>query len=111
MSRRGSIASPRSRREGSILFLRRLLRVAFFIEVGLLLVVLPWSAFWERNYFAQVWPAVDALVANPFVRGAISGLGFVNLFAGVAEIAPVFAERARHDVALADRADTPQVGR
>jgi len=111
MSRRGSIASPRSRRGGSILVLRCLLRVAFFIEMGLLLVVLPWSGFWERNYFAQIWPTVDALVANPFIRGAVSGLGFVNLFAGAAELVPVFAERARHDVVIGDGADTPQVGR
>lgn len=88
------------------MFLRRLLYVAFFIEVGLLLVVLPWSGFWERNYFVQAWPAFGAIVMNNFVRGAISGLGLVNLFAGFAELAPVFAVRGRHGVPLGDRADT-----
>ena len=33
------------------LMLKRLLLVAYFIEVGLLLVLVPWSPFWERNYF------------------------------------------------------------
>ena len=33
--------------------MRRLIYVAFFLEVGLLLIVLPWSAFWDRNYFAD----------------------------------------------------------
>lgn len=81
--------------------------MAFFIEVGLLLVVLPWLGFWERNYFAQAWPAFGAIVTNNFVRGAISGLGLVNLFAGFAEIVPVFAVRAGRDVSIGDGADTP----
>ena len=71
-----------------------------------MLVVIPWSAFWEHNYFAQAWPALGAFVGNNFVRGAISGLGFVNLFAGFAEIVPIFAGRARSDAPLGDRADT-----
>ena len=33
------------------LMLKRLLLVVYFIEVGLLLVLVPWSPFWERNYF------------------------------------------------------------
>lgn len=73
--------------------LRRLLVVAFFIEVGLLLIVLPWSTFWERNYFASLWPALRLALANDFVRGAVSGLGVLNLAAGFSELAPVFAPR------------------
>jgi polyferredoxin len=83
--------------------------VAFFIEVGILLIVLPWSGYWERNYFAQAWPAFGALVTNNFARGAISGLGLVNLVAGFAELVPIFAGRPRHDVPLGDGVD-PQVG-
>ena len=84
--------SPGSRREGSPLF-RRLLFVAFFIEVGLLLLVLPWSTFWERNYFAYLVPILQPFIANNFVRGAVSGLGILNLLAGLAELAPVFTPR------------------
>ena len=51
-------------------------------EYGLLLVLVPWSPFWERNYFADAWPLVRLVVTNNFVRGAISGLGVVNLIAG-----------------------------
>ncbi len=91
--------------EGKALF-RRLVLVAFFIEVGLLLIVLPWSSFWERNYFMQAAPALHAFCTNHFVRGAISGLGVVNLFAGFAEMIPIFVVRARHDVPFGDEADT-----
>ena len=73
--------------------MRRLLFVAFFVEVGLLLIVLPWSSFWERNYFAFVWPVLLPLIKNNFVRGAVSGLGVLNLLAGFSELAFVFTAR------------------
>ena len=81
-----SIALPRCRPEGSAL-IRRLVYVAFFLEVGLLLVVLPWSGFWEHNYFVVEWPPLEPLVTNNFVRGAVTGLGLVNLYAGFADLA------------------------
>jgi hypothetical protein len=60
----------------------------------LLLVVLPWSAFWDhRNYFALTWPTLRFFLSNNFVRGAITGLGVVNLVAGFADLALVFATR------------------
>jgi hypothetical protein len=80
--------------------------VALFLEVGLLLIVLPWSSFWERNYFVYVWPALRPALMNDFVRGAVTGLGFVNLFAGFAELAPVFALREPAEVPVPDRADS-----
>ncbi len=73
----------------------RLLFVAYFIEVGLLLVVVPWSAFWEHNYFAHAVPAIGAVMRNAFVRGAVSGLGFVSLAAGVVELVSLLPGR-RH---------------
>ena len=74
--------------------LRRLLLVTFFIEIGLLLIVLPWSVFWERNYFGALWPGLVPFLTNDFVRGAVSGLGVLNLLAGLSELAPVFV---RHE--------------
>ena len=59
--------------------------------MGLLLIVLPWSEFWERNYFAQNWPVLRPFVNNSFVRGAISGLGLINLMVGASELAPIFS--------------------
>ena len=73
--------------------IRRLLLVAFFIEVGLLLIVLPWSDFWETNYFASLWPSLLPVMMNDFVRGAVSGIGFLNLGSGVAELVAIFILR------------------
>jgi hypothetical protein len=75
-----------------------LIYVAFFLEVGLLLIVLPWSPFWDRNYFASAWPVLQLLLTNNFFRGAVTGLGFVNLYAGFADLALVFAAREHRDV-------------
>lgn len=96
MSTRASIGSPRFRPGGSVL-IRRLVYVAFFLEVGLLLVVLPWSAFWEHNYFVLEWPVLEPIVSNNFVRGAVTGLGLVNLYAGFADLANIFAAREQQE--------------
>lgn len=73
----------------------RLLLVAYFIEVGLLLTIAPWTGFWDRNYFAQTVPAIGAIATNFFVRGAVSGLGLVNVAAGLSELLSVFSSRGR----------------
>ncbi len=65
----------------------------FFIEVGLLLIVLPWSAFWERNYFVYTWPALEPLFTSPYFRGGVSGVGLLNLVSGFAEMGAVFGSR------------------
>lgn len=85
------------RPEGSDL-VRRLVFVAFFLEVGLLLIVLPWSSFWEHNYFVLEWPVLEPLITNNFVRGAVTGLGLVNLYAGFSDLAHVFAAREHHEM-------------
>ena len=64
--------------------------MAFFVEVGLLLIVLPWLPYWDRNYFAYAWPPLRLVLINDFVRGAVSGLGVLNLAAGLSELVPVF---------------------
>jgi len=81
--------------------------VAYFLEVGLLLMVLPWSAYWEHNYFAEAWPVLAPLITNHFVRGGVTGLGLVNLVAGVSELAPVFSAREPKDARLRPAVGSP----
>lgn len=82
--------------------------MAFFLEVGLLLLVLPWSAFWEQNYFAGIWSWTRVLFANNFVRGAVSGVGLVNLCAGFADLALVFDARERREIPTHDTTGQPR---
>lgn len=69
--------------------------------------MLPWSGFWENNYFAVAWPPLQTLLTNNFVRGAVTGLGVVNLVAGFADLALLFAARDRHDVSVPGGAGPP----
>jgi len=91
---------------------RRLLFIAFFLEVGLLLLVVPWSAYWDRNYFAQWSPLLKTVITNNFVRGAVSGLGLVNLGAGLGELVSLFLARrqARDDGPPSLRMRGPALG-
>jgi len=72
---------------------RRLVLVVLFFEVGVVLIFLPWSAFWDRNYFAQLVPSLHAAITNNFFRGAVSGLGVINVVAGFAELVSVMFAR------------------
>ena len=64
----------------------RLLLTAFFFEAGLVLVLVPWSMYWEQNYFVQALPMIEPFLTSHYVRGAVSGLGLLNLLAGLVEI-------------------------
>jgi hypothetical protein len=68
----------------------RLLLVGIFLEVGAVLLVVPWTGYWDRNYFASVLPLVHSFITNNFVRGAVSGLGVLNLLAGIVELTALF---------------------
>ena len=73
--------------------MKRLLVIGFFFEIGFVLIVVPWSAFWDRNYFALLLPQLETLITNNVFRGAISGLGLVNVLAGLADLVSLLAAR------------------
>ena len=55
----------------------------------------PWSAFWEHNRFAEAQPAIEALVGNAYIRGAVSGIGVITALAGLAELGALIMRRRR----------------
>jgi hypothetical protein len=60
----------------------RVLRIVIllvWLEFGLVLVLVPWSEIWEANYFLYQYPGFGFFAKNPFLRGAISGLGVLNV--------------------------------
>ena len=62
--------------------MNRILRVVLILlcfEMGVLLVFLPWSNAWESNYFLNRFPMLIRYALNPSVRGAISGLGLLDI--------------------------------
>ncbi|HWP44977.1 MAG TPA: hypothetical protein VNO14_17170 [Blastocatellia bacterium] len=76
------------------------LTIIFFIlicfEIGFLLIILPWLSYpypyWNENYilFWAVeklgWPALGRFLTSGYVRGAVTGIGLLNVILGIREI-------------------------
>ena len=61
--------------------------IAFCLEIGLFLLIFPWTEYWESNYLSSLAPAaLRHYWDNMYVRGAISGLGVLNLCISLVEI-------------------------
>ena len=63
-----------------------MLFIAYFLEAGLVLAGVPWLAYWDNNVFAATLPKLHLVLQSNFVRGAVSGVGLINLVAGFAEL-------------------------
>jgi len=60
--------------------------VLFCIELGLALVVLPWLPdYWFSGAWLAPWPELRRLLLSGFVRGAVSGLGLLDIWLGIME--------------------------
>jgi hypothetical protein len=74
------------------------LTILFFIlicfEIGLLLTILPWLSYppWHENYLLFLLAdklhltGLSRLMTSGYVRGAVTGLGLLNLWIGILEI-------------------------
>jgi hypothetical protein len=69
--------------DNSLFMLNRILRILLLVvwlEFGLLLILLPWSDYWQSNYFLIHFPDLGSIMRSPYLRGAVSGLGVLNVF-------------------------------
>ena len=57
-------------------------------------MLIPWSAFWDRNYFVEAWSSAGKLLTSNYTRGAITGLGLVNVWSALAELADLFGGKS-----------------
>lgn len=62
------------------------LLVVTCIYIGLAVVILPWTPYWQDNHFFSVLPErwVDWLQLGA-VRGVVSGLGLLDIWIGLSE--------------------------
>jgi hypothetical protein len=65
--------------------LASLLSFVSSLLVGLVLVVAPWTTLWDANYLLQPHPFLRGLVLSAFTRGAVTGLGLVNILLALHE--------------------------
>jgi hypothetical protein len=69
--------------------MNRLLAIAFILfcfEIGLFLIFVPWSQLWENNVLLGYSFYLRRLLLNNFFRGAVSGLGVIDLILGFSEL-------------------------
>lgn len=66
----------------------RILWTLICFELGILLILVPWSGFWERNVFLERYPDLVPLLLSPFARGAVSGLGLLDVFLAISFLVP-----------------------
>ena len=73
------------------LWLRRVMLfifVAFAVEVGMFLVVVPWydsGRLWSENSLLLRFPMFRAFLAQDFIRGLVSGIGLIDIWVGIWE--------------------------
>jgi hypothetical protein len=66
------------------------LSVLSSLLVGIVLAFIPWINVagvnvWENNYLLQTHPLLRGLLLSAFTRGAVTGLGLVNLMMALLE--------------------------
>ena len=67
-----------------------LLFATLSLEIGIFLVVFPWSSLWDRNWLSSFAPHWYEWWINPYFRGAMSGLGLVDIYIALVEVVRVF---------------------
>jgi hypothetical protein len=60
--------------------------ITFCLEIGLFLLIFPWTDYWGSNYFSNLLPQIESWWDNMYLRGAVSGLGAANLYISFVEI-------------------------
>jgi hypothetical protein len=67
-----------------------LLFILFCLEVGLFLLIFPWTDKWDDNLFATFLsnsiPNWSQYWQSTYLRGAMSGVGLIDLYICFAEI-------------------------
>jgi len=61
----------------------RALLVVLCFEMGALLLYLPWTAYWEQNYFLSHFPALLPVLLHPSFRGIVSGIGALDIILAI----------------------------
>jgi hypothetical protein len=60
--------------------------VLFCVYLGVLVLVLPWwTRMWDQNLFLEARPHLARVLHLGAVRGAISGLGLLDIWIGISE--------------------------
>jgi hypothetical protein len=48
-----------------------------------LLLYLPWSIYWDQNYFLSHFPSLIPVLLHPSFRGVVSGIGVLDIILAI----------------------------
>ena len=84
---RSSLEAPPAAPRTSWLYrVWKIIFILFCFELGVFLVVFPWLDYWSSNSIASLTPWMINVWDSPYFRGALSGLGVVNIYISLAEV-------------------------
>ena len=63
-----------------------LLSAVLIMEIGIFLLVYPWFDQWNFSYFSYISPQWDRIWDSAYFRGAVSGVGLVNIYIAFTEV-------------------------
>jgi hypothetical protein len=63
-----------------------LIYVFFCFELGIFLLLFPWLDLWQQNLLGSLTPGWYELWNSPYVKGAISGLGVIDIGISFSEL-------------------------
>jgi hypothetical protein len=61
----------------------RALQVVLAFEMGAMLLYLPWTLYWEQNFFLSHYPSLMRIVLHPAFRGVVSGIGVLDILVAI----------------------------
>ncbi len=62
--------------------------------LGALLVIAPWGDAWQQSHLPSLGPEWRGLWVNTYFRGAVSGLGIVDIYIAIHEMFGLLIHRA-----------------
>ena len=62
-----------------------LLSILSSLLVGIVLVFAPWTPLWDSNWLLPLLPGLRGLLTSGFTRGAVTGLGLVNILLALSD--------------------------
>lgn len=85
-----SVEAPESEKHTWYHKLGVILFVIVCFEVGVFLVIFPWTQQWEGNSLASLLPSLlhwsRDFWTSSYFRGALSGLGLLNIYISIGEL-------------------------
>lgn len=69
-----------------ITFFTRLSLAVYLVEAGLILTVAPWTEWWRRNYFLDLWPTLGPVIDTRAARWFVVAAGLMTTVAGMSDL-------------------------